>query len=570
MKSVLLALFVIILLTAPPAARAQQSMQLTGKQWLEDLAFVSETLLDHHPDIFYRISENEFEMELAAARDKIVNAQSDDECFAAVRRVVASIQDGHTVLGVDNLILAGYSEVFPIRLYEFYDGVYVTGIARDLAEHVGSRVIEVGQVTAEEALDRAESLAFADNGFYRMEQAPLIAVTCRLAEGLGITETPRELRLLVENETGQRTEFSISPASPTGPNFMLRGMDIGPPGVPFASAFTGSEGQNPAFLKRLDGNHNYWFEHDTEHRAIYMQFNLMADQEDESFPEFYRRMFKYIDDNAAGIDKFILDLRFNDGGSGPIALPFINELIKRDGVNQLGHLYTLIGRRSFSAAVLLVAEMMLHTQTLLVGEPTGAAQNMFSDMVFLGRLPHCNAPLILSSEYFNIAWPAGKNYMIPPHYPAQFSSSDFFSGRDPALEAIFAGEVRALETVLNEDGPQAALDYFKAIKRDWREHTAELCITPSTFPISAKYKGEFQINNLGYSLMGENRIEEARAAFELNVALYPKSSNAWDSYAEFLMKTGDNATAVEYYEESLELNPDNQNAADMIEQLRRQ
>jgi hypothetical protein len=220
---------------------------------------------------------------------------------------------------------------------------------------------------------------------------------------------------------------------------------------------------------------------------------MVIHQRDERFDEFYKRMFKYIDNDTGSIDKFILDLRFNSGGNGLMVLPFINEIIKRGNINKLGHLYTLIGRRSFSAAVLLVAEMMLHTRTLLVGEPTGAAQNMFSDMVNCGILPNCGATLFVSSAYFNIAWPANKTHIIPPHYPAPFSSEDFFSGEDPALEAIFTGEAKAVETVLHEEGPEAALNFLKKIDYDWGAHTNEWGITPFTFPISAKYNNEYKI-----------------------------------------------------------------------------
>lgn len=557
----------VLVLLAFGTAHAQSDLQLTKQQWLEDLDYATRVLIENHPNVFYRISEDDLAMTKARAAQQIEASQSNEECFVAIRQVVASIQDGHTVLGANNL--PGYRDVFPVRMYEFTDGVYVTGITEELEKYVGARVLEIGQLTAEEALDIAGTIAFADNEFYEKEQAPLIVITGRLAYGLGITETADKLRLLVETESGKRETITLSLITPPGANNMLRGMDIGPDEIPFASAFTHTEKELPPHIRHLDGNHNYWFEHDEGHKAIYMQFNLVADQQDESFEEFYSRMFTYIDDNIDSVDKFILDLRFNNGGSGPVLLPFMNEIIKRDTINRLGHLYVLIGRRSFSAAVLLVAEMMSHTKALLVGEPTGAAQDMFSDMVLAGRLPNSGAALLVSSAYFNIAWPGSESYMIPPHYPAPFSSSDFFSGKDPALEAIFAGEVRALETVLSEEGPRAAINYFNDIRCDWGAHRDELCITPSTFPISAKYKGESQVNGTGYSLMDQDKMDEAGAFFELNVTLYPNSFNAWDSYAEYHVRIGDNPAAIRYYRKSLELNPDNQNANEMIEQLER-
>jgi tetratricopeptide (TPR) repeat protein len=121
--------------------------------------------------------------------------------------------------------------------------------------------------------------------------------------------------------------------------------------------------------------------------------------------------------------------------------------------------------------------------------------------------------------------------------------------------------------VLQEDGPRAALDFFNVIAYDWGVHTDELFITPFTFPIITKYNGESNVNNLGYEFLNQVRMEDAEAAFELNVRLFPNSSNAWDSYADCSLRRGDRTTALKSYRKSLELNPDNENARDMIEQL---
>ena len=472
-------------------AKERNRRQLTKKQWLEDLDFVMKTLIDKHPDVFYRIGEEEFNRTAAKAKRQINRSQTDEECFVAIRQVVASIRDGHTSLSANNL--PGYRDIFPVRMYEFYDGIFITGIAEKYKRHVGSKVIKIGRLSAEEAFRRAGTLTFADNDFSKKNQAPAIVIACRLAHGLGITERMDRLSLFLEAENGEHEEIVIFPSAPAGANNMLRGMDIGPDGIPFSSAFTGTPKQIPMYLRHLDGNHNYWFEHDRENKAIFMQFNLVVHHRDETFDEFYKRMFNYIDSNAKNIDKFVLDLRFNSGGNGLMVLPFINEIIKRDKINRLGHLYVLIGRRSFSAAVLLVAEMMLHTRALIVGEPAGAAQNMFSDIVNGGTLPNSGITLFLSSEYFNIAWPANKSFLIPPHYPAPFSSSDFFSGKDPALEAIFADKVKAVEMVFHEEGQEAALNFFDEIFYNWDAHTDEWGILPFTFPISKKYTSEYRV-----------------------------------------------------------------------------
>lgn len=559
----LLLLAVLLLLCG--AASAQEDLPLTAQQWLDDLEFVTATLVEKHPNLYYRIGEDRFTRIVSQAKQKIRDGRSSEESLAAIRQVVASIRDGHTALGAGPL--QGYNRIFPVRLYEFEDGVFVTAIAREHADYVGARVLTIGRLPAEDALKTAGTLAFADNDFSRMNQAPMILVRCAWAYGLGIVETADEMRLVVETGDGERRELILSAVELTGASNLNRGLDIGPDGIPYVSAMTGTDRELPLYLKHQESNRNYWYEHDEARKTVYMQFNLIQDHEDETFDEFYRRMFAYIDDHPGTVDRFILDVRFNSGGNGLTMIPFINEIIKRDRINSLGRFYTIMGRRSFSAAVLMIAEMMIHTKVLLVGEPAGAAQNMFSDMVNGGTLPNSGATLFLSSEYLNIAWPAGRNFMIPPHYPAPLSSTDFFSGVDPAVEAILSNKARAVGMVLDESGPAAALAYFREIDHDWGVHTDEPGITAFTFPISAKYNGEDRVNSLGYGLMEQDRMDEARAMFELNANLFPDSANAWDSFAECLMKIGDNPGALRYYRKSLELDPHNENAAEAIKKL---
>lgn len=78
---------------------------------------------------------------------------------------------------------------------------------------------------------------------------------------------------------------------------------------------------------------------------------------------------------------------------------------------------------------------------------------------------------------------------------------------------------------------------------------------------------ESSVNASGYRHLANNEFDRAIAVFELNTQTFPDSANAWDSLGEAIMARGDHAAAVRYYRRSLELNPDNSNAALMIERL---
>ncbi|UCE41051.1 MAG: hypothetical protein JSV17_16685 [Candidatus Aminicenantes bacterium] len=214
---------------------AQNSLKLTKQQWLEDLHYAAKTLIDKHPDIFYRISEDDFKRTIVRAEQKIKRSQADEECLIAIRQVVASIRDGHTRLGANNL--PGFRDIYPVRLYEFSDGIFITGIAEKYKKYVGAKVIKIGLFSAEEAFNRAGTLAFADNEFSKKNQVPLIVIACKLAYGLGITETTDKLSLVVETTKGSHDEIILLSVTPPKANNMLRGLDSGPDGIPFASAF---------------------------------------------------------------------------------------------------------------------------------------------------------------------------------------------------------------------------------------------------------------------------------------------------------------------------------------------
>jgi cytochrome c-type biogenesis protein CcmH/NrfG len=78
---------------------------------------------------------------------------------------------------------------------------------------------------------------------------------------------------------------------------------------------------------------------------------------------------------------------------------------------------------------------------------------------------------------------------------------------------------------------------------------------------------EARLNDVGYSLLREKRTADAIAVFKVNVELYPQSANAYDSLGEAYMANGEKELAVASYKKSLELDPKNQNAANMLKKL---
>ena len=66
---------------------------------------------------------------------------------------------------------------------------------------------------------------------------------------------------------------------------------------------------------------------------------------------------------------------------------------------------------------------------------------------------------------------------------------------------------------------------------------------------------ENDLNNYGYQLINEQRLDKAVEIFILNTQKYPTSANAWDSLGEAYTLKGDKENAIKNFKKSLSLNP---------------
>jgi len=87
---------------------------------------------------------------------------------------------------------------------------------------------------------------------------------------------------------------------------------------------------------------------------------------------------------------------------------------------------------------------------------------------------------------------------------------------------------------------------------------------------SAIYFDEISIDRIGFEWMNNGNISEAIEVYKLNVELFPQSSSVFNSLGEAYMKNGEKIFAKKNFEKSLELNPQNENARRILEQLKKE
>lgn len=76
---------------------------------------------------------------------------------------------------------------------------------------------------------------------------------------------------------------------------------------------------------------------------------------------------------------------------------------------------------------------------------------------------------------------------------------------------------------------------------------------------------ENKFNRLGYDFIRDKEYDKAIGVFEINIALFPESSNVYDSMGDVYLRKGDTINGVTYYRKAYALNSDNKRAKRIIE-----
>ena len=189
--------------------------------------------------------------------------------------------------------------------------------------------------------------------------------------------------------------------------------------------------EQPMFLSKIDDP--YWYQLLPEHSAIYVQFNVVGQKEEQSLEEFCNEVQRQISRDE--IQNLILDLRHNHGGNGALLPPMIKTVISFEAMNPEGSVFILAGRETFSAAQNLLTDLTKYTNAVVVGEPSGSKPNHIGEAGWF-RLPYSGLMGLISTQFHQTSKAEDNRNWIAPHIPITISSTDYFNGTDKALDTI--------------------------------------------------------------------------------------------------------------------------------------
>jgi tetratricopeptide (TPR) repeat protein len=536
----------LLIISHGPHSRAQSIAPVSGVEaagWREDLRFMAREMPKRHKNLFHSMTREQFELAIKRLDERIPTLAR-HQIIVELARIVAQVgitRDGHTSLPLvpppheGAPFRIGFRQ-YPIKLYLYSDGFFVQAATSEHARLAGARVVRIGNVSVEQAFKAASEIVSRDNEMTLKDRVPELLTIPEVLHALGLIENMEKARFTFESG-GAETALELSPI---GDSRNIKWVEA-------------RESTSPTPLWLKDPHNNYWFEYLADSRTLYFQYNAVVNKDaGENLKAFFKRLFAFIEGHP--VDRFIIDMRLNRGGNGFLSWPLIFGITCSDKINQRGKLFTIIGRRTFSAASMTAAWIGLHTNTTFVGEPTGGGVNVYGNHDSI-VLPNSGIEVLVAPYYYQNTYPSDERLWIAPQITAELSSEDYRRNIDPALSAILKYQPVAdsLRKALAEGGAQLMARRYLEFKN-----------SPSTASINT----EEDVNALGYELVGGGRLREAIEVFKLNVQSYPLSANAYDSLGDAYSRSGDKEQAIKAYEKALELNPASSQTAEKLRRLR--
>lgn len=381
------------------------AQQLHKEDFLEDLAYFKTTLPQRHTNLFTKVSEATFNAKVDAIALK-ADSLNYETFTAALSKLIVAIGDEHT------RVEPNYTKVLPIKFEQYKEGIFTIGVDRNYASSLLGRLIAINGQSMEVITMKFKTVIQSENKSYFTVGLLNFLNNPSFLKGLNITDTNDEVTYTLADATGKETKITLK-SVPKNENSNI--------------VFTDSYNA----MLATKSNDFYWYQYDGTRKILYFNYSKCRENEQKPFDKFNEELFALIEKEKP--NKIILDLRNNSGGNSAILDPFI-EKIKDNYLNKKQNFFVLIGKKTFSSALMNAVELKKNLSVTLVGETTSGSINHYGEVRGFS-LPKTKLTIGYSTKYWE-NW-KGKKGPLQPDVSINYTVNSFKNGKDEALEYIF-------------------------------------------------------------------------------------------------------------------------------------
>lgn len=375
-----------------------------------DVDFLGRELPRLHKNLFFTLKSPEFRALVDRFKASLPGL-NDDEFRIGLSRLVASVGDAHT--GIRPPI----EHAFPLMLYWFKEGIFLTNTIKEHEGVLDQKLAGVNGHPIEEVVRAFAEILSHENDAQLKSSIPQFLASAEALHGLRLIEDAGKAVFSFEDDAGRKTDVAMTPLP-------LRSAPVWAVDTRDASAWP---------LSMRDKQKAYWFAALPESKAVYLKYNSCREMKDRPFAAFTKDVFAAVE--SARAQRLIVDLRNNGGGDSSVFEPFFRALANSPGINRKGGLFVVLGRQTFSSAVLNAIDLRKRTPAVFVGEPTGGKPNHFGEVKTL-VLPKTKLEVSYSTKFFQQSFEDTPSLM--PDVAVEISIADHRARRDPVLESILS------------------------------------------------------------------------------------------------------------------------------------
>ena len=382
--------------------------ELTLEQWKQDLDFLAFELPKRHKNLYHHISQSEFQTQIRGLQEKLASVDL-DEILVGLMKIIATVGDSHTTLGYRP------QRALPLMLYWFKDGIAILNTTSAYRDFLFGKITAIGGMPIDDVVDALTAIVPHENDAQVKNKIPNLLTDTVILHGMKLIPSQDSASMSVLTTAGRTITLDMKPLSfSSKPEWLVD---------------TSDESEAPLYLKnrRL----YYWYDILPDSQTLFFKYNACQNMKGQPFSGFVETLFGAADEKK--VKRIVIDLRHNGGGNSGIFAPFVEELKKRPEFLQKGKVYVLIGRRTFSSAILNAIDLKKQTPAIFGGEPTGGKPNHYGEVKSF-RLPQSDLPVTYSTKYFRVI-DDDPDTLVPDIY-VEPRISDYLKKIDPVLERV--------------------------------------------------------------------------------------------------------------------------------------
>lgn len=343
--------------------------------WKSDLKQLKEELPKSHNFLFHNITEKEFNDkidQLEASREKI----NPYKMVVEFSKIIASVGDAHTMLEIPK------NNMLPFKVFNFEEGIYMIGVTKGLEPLTNKKIIEIEGTPIEEIIEKLTEIISHENKQFVKSQLPALLTCSDILYGLDLCNSVNEVEITYEISEGLYSKKIL--------NSILLSQ--------WQSIFSDlNNNENNVPLYRKHKELNYWCQLIENNTKLYVNYKKCKEMDERPINNFIEGLKVTIEEYKC--DKIIIDFRNNNGGNSELFRPFLEWIAKYEKRKSGFEILVIVGRDTFSSALLNVFFLKFNTKAIFVGEATGGKPNCYGEVKYF-KLKESGLYVRYSTRYY--------------------------------------------------------------------------------------------------------------------------------------------------------------------------